>query len=33
MWLSFQGRRMRWQLKRSSGKFKKRAGLPSGTRA
>ena len=33
MWLSFQGRRMKWQLKRGSGKVKRRAGLPSGTKA
>lgn len=33
MWLSFQGQRVRWQLKRSSGKVRKRAGLPTGTKA
>jgi hypothetical protein len=33
MWLSFQGRRMRWQLQRRSGKFKRRSGVPSETKA
>jgi hypothetical protein len=32
MWLSFQGRRMRWQLQRRSGKLKRRSGLPSETK-
>ena len=31
-WLSFQGRRMRWQLQRRSRKSKGRAGVPSGTK-
>jgi hypothetical protein len=33
MWLSYQRRRIRWQLKRGTGKVRVRAGVPSWTRS